>query len=628
MVLTPCAAHQGDTLGNSSVQPKMKKLTKDSKKFEQILIDNGIYIHNLEQLPANWNEIQRAISQPRTPESPSEFSDGAFRAFRRAHIYAATKAMVTRATWPTLIGKSKINFAMDIQFGNLKPLIDLVVPNPDLYNEQRLADVNPLAVAKPDFYDGLDPSQIVPRRREELAAYIVPSAHGRAPVLPNFFAEIKSTSGSGEAAKRQACYDGTLGARGIQKFRTFGAEGVGMLYDNKAYTITSTYHRGMLRLYTIHPSSSNDPEKPVYYMTQLGSFNVLDNQGFQQGANALRNARDWARTQRDELLAAANCRAVSIPRVVHTANTSTNLVSQSAGEPPHDQSVSSLYRESLSSLHRESLSSLHRESVSSLYRDMSEFLLTRMASHYDLLTADLSVLQSQLSSAERSLSSSQNSRSSLYRDMSQLLTRMAFYHELRSADLLALQNQLSSAQGSLSSSQNGRSALYRDMSQLLTRMASHYDLLSADLSALQSRLSSAQGSLSSSQNGRSSLRNRLSSSESRRSSRSPPYRIPTRKHSHHSGKGSPVSSATSGLVNDGILPQPTINEVVSGPEVLPQSEVASEQTFTNSSQPSRRSRAPSTRRQSSRNSRFSPHRRPTPHRQSSRIATQHPPQAK
>ncbi|MCJ1462257.1 hypothetical protein MMC07_000857 [Pseudocyphellaria aurata] len=466
--LPEAAAHitPPDTLVNPTAQPTRTETSVYSVNFEQNLIDNAIDTRNFEQIPANWDEIQRAISQPRPSHLPSEFSDSAFDAFSRAKSKAKSKVMVMKNIWPTIIGKSNIFTAGGIPFGNLKPLIDN----------------KPLAVPKPDFYDGIHRDQIVSRLRREPATYIVPSTeHEETPVLPNFFAEF---TGDSDVARRQAGYDGTFGARGIQKLRTFGQEGVEMLYDNKAYTITSSYHYGLVLLYTIHPSSSNDSEKPVYYMTLLRACLLFNAKDFQQEINAVRNARDWARAQRDKLLAAANRRA-------------------SVAEPPDHQSMASLHKD---------ISQLH----------------TRMSSNHDLLPAD--------------------------------------DHHL----------------------------------------SSHHDLVSADhdrLSALQSQLPSAQVSLSSSQNGRSSPRNRLTSDGRRRSSRYSPYRIPTPKHSHLSAKGNPLAPATTGLVNDGILSQSTVNNVVSGLEVLPQSEVVSERKSTNSHQPSRRSRPPSTRTQSSRNSR-------------------------
>jgi hypothetical protein len=58
-------------------------------------------------------------------------------------------------------------------------------------------------------------------------------------------------------AKRQACYDSALGARDIHELRSIGIDAT-TAYDNNAYTITSTYHDGQLKMYTIHPAQPKD----------------------------------------------------------------------------------------------------------------------------------------------------------------------------------------------------------------------------------------------------------------------------------------------------------------------------------------------------------------------------------
>jgi len=113
-------------------------------------------------------------------------------------------------------------------------------------------------------------------------------------------------------ARSQACYDGALGARGIQSLQSYGeAEPV---YDNNAYTVTSIYHGGQLKMYTTHPAQPTGPEnRPEYFMNQLRSFAVTDiPETFRQGATAYRNARDWAKEKRDGFIEAANGRMPDI----------------------------------------------------------------------------------------------------------------------------------------------------------------------------------------------------------------------------------------------------------------------------------------------------------------------------
>jgi hypothetical protein len=93
----------------------------------------------------------------------------------------------------------------NILFNNLQTLTD-----------ERTVD------AKPDFYDGAHPDQLSPHLREELADFLVPSRLSRIPILPNFFVETKGSDGSFLVIKRQACYGGALGARGMERLRTYG----------------------------------------------------------------------------------------------------------------------------------------------------------------------------------------------------------------------------------------------------------------------------------------------------------------------------------------------------------------------------------------------------------------------
>ncbi|MCJ1342371.1 hypothetical protein MMC31_000553, partial [Peltigera leucophlebia] len=100
--------------------------------------------------------------------------------------------------------------------------------------------------AKPDLYDGTLLAPIDRRIQRELSVSIIPLTLRQALVLPNFFTEVKSLDGSTAVAKRQACYNGALGARGIHKLRSFGTNAT-IAYGNNAYTITSTYHNSNLK---------------------------------------------------------------------------------------------------------------------------------------------------------------------------------------------------------------------------------------------------------------------------------------------------------------------------------------------------------------------------------------------
>jgi hypothetical protein len=177
----------------------------------------------------------------------------------------------------------------NIPFTILDYLTDgiLVPGNPDLYYGARLEQLNQQVCGEPT-------GQIVPSTQLDL------------PILPNFFLTAKGPDGSIGVAGRQASYGGALGARGMHSLQSHGRDEP--TYDNNAYTITSIYHGGTLKMYTIHPAQPNGPgSRPEYYMTQINGWSMTGNaESFRQGVTAFRNAGDWAKEQRDKAIEQAN----------------------------------------------------------------------------------------------------------------------------------------------------------------------------------------------------------------------------------------------------------------------------------------------------------------------------------
>ena len=163
-----------------------------------------------------------------------------------------------------------------------------------------------ISPGNPDLFHGARPEQLNPRIRNELNGRIVPSTQKDLPIAPNFFLAAKGPDGTLAVAGRQACYDGALGARGIHSLQSYGQPEP--VYDNNAYTITSIYQGGALKIYTSHLGQPTGPGgRPEYYMNQLNAWAMTGNQeSFRQGGSAYRNARDWAKEKRDGLIDAAN----------------------------------------------------------------------------------------------------------------------------------------------------------------------------------------------------------------------------------------------------------------------------------------------------------------------------------
>ena len=272
-----------------------------SRNFQQKLIDSGIYPDEYEYPngrappePDNLKEINQRLTQPRSSLSPSKFSIKDFKEFKRADAHVSKENKATKMIIPIIEGKIKDDKCVegDVPFTKLKPLTNDI-----------------LTAAKPDLYYGARPEQLNRQIRDELSSHIIPSTQDDLPIAPNFFLAAKGPDGTAAVARRQACYDGVLGARGMHRLQSYGDDKP--MYDNKAYTITSIYSDGQLKMYTSHPIKPTDHRSlPEYCMTQLNTWGMTGNADtFRQGATAYRNARDWTKEQRDEAIKRANERA-------------------------------------------------------------------------------------------------------------------------------------------------------------------------------------------------------------------------------------------------------------------------------------------------------------------------------
>ncbi len=318
--------------------------------FQQNLIDGGIYPDEYEypdcrvpSQPENWDEINRKLAQPRPSLSASKFSDGEFRRFKRADAHAFKEKQVTTSGIPIIEGEIKDAKCVSggIQFTNLDHLTD-----------------GTLVPGNPDLYYGARPEQLDRRVRNELSGHIIPSTQKDLPIAPNFFLAAKGPDGTPAVARRQACYDGALGARGIHSLQSHGQHEP--VYNNNAYTITSTYNDGQLKMYTSHPTHPASPgSRPEYYMTQVNTWGMTGSlQTFRQGATAFRNARDWTKEKRDEFIDAANARKTNDSQVGTPANDASGfgLLSSFTSEASPDEpcTIESLGQETRTSLTEDS----------------------------------------------------------------------------------------------------------------------------------------------------------------------------------------------------------------------------------------------------------------------------------
>ena len=186
---------------SSATSRSRKSITPYDRAFEQNLIDHGVYSDNRAQTPENLEEINERLANPRSSLSPSKFSETTFKAFRASDFRAKDEDDVMIDVVPVISGLHQNNHfsARKTKFGNLEPLTD-----------------GTIAPANPDLFYGARPEQLDRRICDELSNYIIPSTMEDKPIALNFYLEAKGLDGSTAVARRQACYNGAVGARGLQ----------------------------------------------------------------------------------------------------------------------------------------------------------------------------------------------------------------------------------------------------------------------------------------------------------------------------------------------------------------------------------------------------------------------------
>jgi hypothetical protein len=274
------------------------------RDFQQNLVDGGVYPDRYRfpdgrapPKPDNWDEMNQRAMQYRASLSPSKFSDGAHEEFVQADADAKKEDQVTKSVIPIIEGRIRDAKCVSgkIPFRNLAPLTD-----------------GTLVPGNPDLYYGARPEQLNRRVRDDLSNQIIPSTQDDLPIAPNFFLAAKGPDGSLAVAGRQASYDATFGERGQVSLGLWEQDE--KVFDNKAHTITSIYHGGQLKLYSVHAAQPNGLDtRPDYYMHQIKAFAMTsDTDTFRKGASAFRNLRDYAEEQRNTAIQRANERASMI----------------------------------------------------------------------------------------------------------------------------------------------------------------------------------------------------------------------------------------------------------------------------------------------------------------------------
>ncbi|GJN81680.1 hypothetical protein PLIIFM63780_005215 [Purpureocillium lilacinum] len=262
------------------------------KNFEAHMAEWGIFLPcsslldgYVPPVPDNMDEIRERMARRRDSVPPSRISDADIEKFRSETYSAENEDAVKAQCLPYVEGDLTLDDSVftekETVFNNFKHLTD-----------------GSLVACQPDRWYGESCIPDVLRSAGDLAKHIVPSTQEGRPVVPNFFLEVKGPGGTLNAARRQACYDGALGARAIRNLQVAGQSTPPPL-DNMAYTIAITLQNGHLELFTCHPVPPRGTKTAEgYVMTCVGSYSLTSADGFRRGVAAYRNLRDWAAEQR------------------------------------------------------------------------------------------------------------------------------------------------------------------------------------------------------------------------------------------------------------------------------------------------------------------------------------------
>ncbi|KAI0426085.1 hypothetical protein F5Y09DRAFT_76522 [Xylaria sp. FL1042] len=369
------------TTNATSISSKARRSSAYDDDFEQHLIDHSIYLEGYEHPenrgtlePENLGQIRQGLLATRASLSPSRAPDLLFRDFRQKNK-TKSEGTVMRNVIPLIAGSADIPNEGHLPFTNLESLT----------NETTVKPV-------PDYFDGARMKDIYAKVRHDLNKTIIPTKHADVPMAANFFLEAKAPKGGADVALRQAGYDGAYGAHAMHSLQNYGKEE--SVYDNNAYTFSSTYHAGTstLQLYAHHPTAPTTPGgRPEYHMTQLDGYQMTGNpKTFIDGTTAFRNARDIAKQHRDSFIDAANTRArqadvltgedgqTDINEVQHDSDPSSSTVIDYPGYVPqyaHDELQRDIWDQSIDEDPSDSLTSF----ATSFSTDQTSFRRSRQS---------------------------------------------------------------------------------------------------------------------------------------------------------------------------------------------------------------------------------------------------------
>lgn len=262
--------------------------------------DCGIYIRpnrfsdgRCVPTPTNVEEMREALNTKRETISPVAFKP-TYEYFHDIIWEWQSDEDWKRTALPLIEGNKPGFFSgQDVTLTNLDPLTEW----------------DATVRLRPNICDGAALDAVNPTVRCKLNKVIVPTRINCKLVCPNFFMISKTAGGDQMVLRRQIMHNGAIGARAMHMLQNYGQNEP--KYDGRAYTISVLYHNGVLYFFAHHVARGVEKGPPEYFMTFLKATEICltGEAACLDGISAFRNARDWAKSTRDQLIKEANQRA-------------------------------------------------------------------------------------------------------------------------------------------------------------------------------------------------------------------------------------------------------------------------------------------------------------------------------
>ena len=277
-------------------------LTKCNNDFEQGMIRGQCYLeghllpnNSAIEKPYNMGEIIYAMKKEPSPLLASSLSTQSFERFKELNATSSNNA-AEKFIIPFLTGHRRQSCCMS-PFNRciFRPALDgyIYLPTLDLDSGSKHELVNQAILKE---YRPL----LSPRRFQDLF------------IAPNLILEVASPRESMRTLMRGACYHGSLAAEFIIKLRMLSMSD--SLGDGNAYSFTSTFHNGTLKIFTTCIIGSRDRSSPGgFHTTLLGTWAMTDSiRGYQEAVICLRNISAFANAKRALFIESANKNQVYI----------------------------------------------------------------------------------------------------------------------------------------------------------------------------------------------------------------------------------------------------------------------------------------------------------------------------